>query len=137
MSPTEFQKIWVAEGDRLICCVPDRTKVLQIPEESRLFLISPGLPEEAAPGLTFLRTRDQLLQTISEVSHRPDEFRRYRIIGSDVFGDPICVDEQLNGRVVYLNHEDEFLVGFINSRDRKSTRLNSSHVVTSRMPSSA
>ena len=47
------------------------------------------------------------------------------------------LQETLKSFGVYMGHEE--LKGFIgvNSRDRKSTRLNSSHRCTSRMPSSA
>lgn len=92
-----------------------RVADLCIPENAKAFLLSPGLPHEAAPFLTFGTNRDLPLPTVSEVWRQPKNFDRYRIIGSTGYGDPVCIDEAANGRVVYLNHDNEFLVGFVNS----------------------
>jgi hypothetical protein len=37
------------------------------------------------------------------------------MIGSTGWGDPVCVDEAVQSRVVYLNHDDEFKTVFVNS----------------------
>jgi hypothetical protein len=115
MTPDEFKKLWLAEKDELVTFDASRVTSLRIPEDSKSFLNSPGIPREASPFLSFGSKDDQLLQTVSKVWGQPETFERYRIIGSDGIGDPICIDEEANGRIVYLNHDNEFLVGFMNS----------------------
>ncbi len=43
------------------------------------------------------------------------EFRRYRILGSDGSGNPICIDEEHRSSVVVLEHDGGFRVQFMNS----------------------
>lgn len=39
---------------------------------------------------------------------RPAAFGRYRIIGGNGSGDPVCLDEATPGEIVYLNHDNKF-----------------------------
>jgi hypothetical protein len=89
---------------------------LRIPDEAKEFLTRAGLPESAPPFLTF--TYDQtnfVVPRLVETWMLPPEFARYRQIGDTGFEDPICLDEEKNGMVVYLNQDEEFEKVFINS----------------------
>jgi hypothetical protein len=115
MTPDEFQRLWIRPHFELVTFPPDKVVSLRIPDASKSFLISPGIPRSAAPFIDFGSRRDLELPKVSEAWLQSKEFERYRIIGSNGFGDPICVDEEAHGRVVYLNHDNEFEVGFMNS----------------------
>ena len=39
--------------------------------------------------------------------HQPSAFGRYRIIGG-IDGDPVCLDEETEGEIAYLDHENKF-----------------------------
>ncbi len=80
--------------------------------ESAAFLTEAGLPDSAAPCLSFNPDRLPPLPAEYPVAQ---EFRRYRILGSDGSGNPICIDEELRSSVVVLEHDGGFRVQFMNS----------------------
>jgi hypothetical protein len=101
------------------------------------FLQSVGLPESTSPFLGFEDVKELpkltavyphltekppvgLLQKLrgrilSRTSSSPAQFDRYRIIGSDGAGNPLCIDEQDDGRVVWLEHEDNFRPNYLST----------------------
>lgn len=81
---------------------------VRLPADARAFLVESGLPVESAPFLGFEPPKGVALQRVSAVFHQPAAFDRYRIIGSNGSGDPICIDEAANGQIVYLNHDNRF-----------------------------
>jgi len=101
--------------------VQDRT----LPSEAKYFLVEGGLPKSAAPFLSFEDVAKGLLRiwqvygTATPQFWKDEDRRRLQsfcIIGSDGVGNPICLDEQNNGRVVLLDHEDNFrTITFMNS----------------------
>jgi len=115
MTPDDFKRAWEAVGDRLVTFTAEVVATLRVPETQRAFLLHPGLPESAAPALDFGGKRYRNIPSAAELWKAGDAFRRYRIIGANGFGDPICLDEETGGAVVYLNHDDEMKRGFINS----------------------
>lgn len=96
---------------------------LPLSEADARFLLSVGLPTSAAPFLDFDLPRDAALPTLSDYWPDPDIWHgleaprgaRYRVIGSTGSGDPIALDTDANGAVVYLFHDDGFRRIFINS----------------------
>lgn len=78
-------------------------------------MIEAGLPEEAAPFLGFQRPVTGPLPTLSEYFGLSDTFRRYRVIGSNGSGDPICIDQAQQGSIVSINHDDHYRPIFMNS----------------------
>jgi len=116
MKPEEFRKLWITDEDHLLTYPLDVVKTLSISRESKQFLIEAGLPESAAPFLSFgPKTGNIPLVAVSEFWDLPISFNCYRIIGSTGNGDSICIDEPGNGSVVYLNHDNNFMKVFINS----------------------
>ena len=81
---------------------------VHVPSEVVNFLVEAGLPAGAAPSLDFGPPKSGTLQRVSEVWHQPPTFERYRIIGGNGSGDPVCLDEKTHGEVVYLNHDNRF-----------------------------
>ena len=115
MTPDEFKGAWERDNDKLVTFPPEVVATLRIPEAHRAFLIEPGLPESAAPYLDFGGKQYIQIPSAAELWKAGEAFQRYRIIGANGFGDPICLDEESAGAVVYLNHDDEMNRRFMNS----------------------
>ena len=117
ISPNEFRERWCDDGDleSLVVYPLEALETLSIPEESRTFLTSAGLPESAAPFLDFRAPDHGALQTAAELWRLEPEYERYHVIGSNGSGDPLCIDELLDAQIVYLNHDFNFHRVLINS----------------------
>jgi hypothetical protein len=92
---------------------------LAISDEEKEFLVQAGLPEDAAPFLTFQVPGSRELPTVAEEWEQPKEFGCYRLIGSDGAGNPIALDESRQGEVVYLDHEKRFARVVLNKSIRQ------------------
>jgi hypothetical protein len=104
-----FKQRWEhVEGDRLVAFSDASLSDVRLPVDARAFLVEAGLPEEATPCLNFEPPKSGTLQRVSSIYHPPVEFDRYRIIGGNGSGDPVCLDERADGHVVYLNHDNRF-----------------------------
>ena len=79
-----------------------------MPAEAQAFLVEVGLPAQAAPFLDFGPPKSGTLERVSAVWHQPPAFDRYRMIGGNGSGDPVCFDEETGGQIVYLNHDNRF-----------------------------
>jgi hypothetical protein len=118
-SPKDFIACW-GKDDAPLLRFPKRALArLLLSEEDKVFLTQAGLPEDAAPFLTFEVPASGALSSVAEQFHQSIEFRRYRIIGSDGSGNPIALDESNQGEVIYLDHE----IGFARVLINKSIRL--------------
>ena len=113
MKAHEFKIKWTTEDDNLEPFDLKRIEELGITDQSKDFLIT-GLPSEAAPFLSFGHSDDANLQSVNEVWDLPIEFECYKVIGSNGYGDPICINVN-NNSIVYLNHDDEFGYVYMNS----------------------
>lgn len=81
---------------------------LKLPKYLSEFLTTVGLPESASPGLSFDFELDGRIAPVDKYAHMI-------VIGSNSFGDDVCLDAKDNYAVVYLNHDDDFRRIFINS----------------------
>ena len=103
-----------------------------IPEETIMLIVGESVgPETAKNGHYYFKSTNKFWELLSYVIGKkltPNEdvtLLQYKIGLTDIIKDKIL----LNG--VEPNKIDQYF------EDRKSTRLNSSHIATSRMPSSA
>jgi hypothetical protein len=109
LSPQQFKQRWQSNDDERLIYFPESSLLdVRLPAEARAFLIEAGLPDQAAPFLDFAPPKNGTLQRVSVVWHQPAEFGRYRIIGGNGSGDPVCLDEDVSGQIVYLNHDNGF-----------------------------
>jgi hypothetical protein len=115
MTPDDFRQAWEKDDFKLVTFSPEAVATLRIPEGDRSFLTQPGLPESAAPYLDFAGKLHSAIPSVADLWKAGEVFRRYRTIGANGFGDPICLDEESDGAVVYLNHDDETRRRFMNS----------------------
>jgi hypothetical protein len=115
MTPEEFKKAWEQDGDNLCIFPSEAVEGLDISESQRIFLTNIGLPESAAPFLDFGGKHYLPIPSVADVWKGGTTFECYRAIGCNGFGDPVCIDENSGGAVVYLNHDDNMKRQFINS----------------------
>ena len=109
-----FAERWSEGGEALVVFPLKALRQTGLDGKSAVFLQETGLPDSAAPFLSFGLSRDGSLPTAAQQWCLSEEFSHYRVVGSNGAGDPVCVDEA-NGRVVYLNHDCGFEAVFINS----------------------
>lgn len=118
MTPSEFKSRFIEllpqippgvelELDRFVNYSPERVIQLRIPDQHKAFLLGSGLPADAAPFLNF----DNGDRSLTALESFPDSF----IIGSNNYGDAICVDVADGGTIVYYNHDNMMERVFINS----------------------
>ncbi len=115
MSADDFKREWTAAGDTLIAFTPESLQSITLPDTSTDFLVKAGLPDSAAPFLDFHGHGTRRLQPASAAYSIGSEFERFRCIGTNDSGDPICIDSESNGAVVLLFHDDNFRVVLMNS----------------------
>ena len=113
MTPEAFVTSWGKKG--LIRFSAECVGRLRIAGNAKRFLIRAGLPKSAAPFLTFDNPGMPPFLTVPEVYTGAAVPPRYKVIGEDGGGGPICIDEDGKGTVVVLDCENGFRRTFVNS----------------------
>lgn len=110
ITPQQFKARWegALQSDPLNAFPESSLTDVRLPAEVRAFLIEAGLPESAAPFLGFGPPKSGSLPLVSVVWNQEPAFDRYRIIGGNGSGDPVCLDEGRDCQIVYLNHDNHF-----------------------------
>ncbi|WP_291967822.1 SUKH-4 family immunity protein [Maribacter sp.] len=112
MKPEEFKKLWTSNEEKLNPININRLNGLGLRDASIQFLNTVGLPESAAPFLSFVTDSDDLHKGIHKLTKIYEflepEFDKYIVIGSCSDGDPIVVNTELDDRIEFLDHEDYF-----------------------------
>ncbi|MEP2278966.1 hypothetical protein [Maribacter sp.] len=112
MKPEEFKKLWTSNEEKLNPISINRLNGLGLSDASIQFLNTAGLPQSAAPFLSFVTDSDDLYQGIHKLTKIYEflepEFDKYIVIGSCSDGDPIVVNTELEDRIEFLDHEDYF-----------------------------
>lgn len=117
MQPLDFVRNWNAQDERetLLRFPPESLADLKISVDARNFLIEAGLPDSAAPFLSFEVPKDGSLPRVSQAWQLPETYNPFRVIGFNGSGDPICLDENAFGAVIFLNHDNHFERVLMNS----------------------
>jgi hypothetical protein len=111
MDRFDYQSKW--DEKELNKFTRDDFKDLMVDETTIDFLVTIGLPDSAAPFVSFDRKE---LKTIKEIYSTDDQNDHFLVdIGSDGAGDPICIDIPNNCRIIALDHEDNFSPRFVNT----------------------
>ena len=119
LSPEEFADKW---GTTLAALVPFPKAAIErvaLSKEDRAFLTAAGLPESAAPFLSFESPQSDELPSVARTWGLAADFERYLLIGTDGSGNPIALDEAKGGEVVVLDHENSFSRTLMNTSVRQ------------------
>ncbi|HXI52117.1 MAG TPA: SUKH-4 family immunity protein [Candidatus Saccharimonadales bacterium] len=109
ITPQQFKQRWESVADDHLVVFPASSlSDVRVPLEVLGLLTEAGLPDQAAPFLDFGPPKSGTLERASVVWHQPSTFDRYRIVGGNGSGDPVCLDEEVGGQIVYLNHDNRF-----------------------------
>ncbi|MDN5216018.1 SUKH-4 family immunity protein [Fulvivirgaceae bacterium BMA12] len=110
---------WNNKFGKIIVFDKERISRFNLNNQTNEFLISLGLPEEAAPFLTFVKDNDiqyeGILRLTDYFEFLEPEFERYIVIGSNGSGDEIVIDNLDHCKIKLLDHEDYFSEQFMNS----------------------
>ncbi|RYY11721.1 MAG: hypothetical protein EOO04_34755 [Chitinophagaceae bacterium] len=114
MTTESYKTYWENCGERLYTYTKEVIARHNTDFATRSFLTSYGLPEDAAPFLTF-HIKEGMLDTPGKV-FKIDFVGsdNYLMFGSNGSGDPLCIDITNGNHIVYLNHDDNFNAVFIN-----------------------
>lgn len=86
------------------------------------FLVSCGLPERCAPGLSFEDYDPKTIPTPNQVFNIDViELNDYLMIGSNGCGDPVCIDLNNDNEIICLNHDNAFERIFMNTSVQQLT----------------
>lgn len=115
LSPKDFVDRW-GKDDRTWIRFPMKAlKSLSILEADKTFLSQAGLPVSAAPFLNFTAPDSGELPTLAALWDLAEAFAAYREIGSDGGGNSIALDENNNGEVVLIDHDNDFSRQLVNT----------------------
>jgi hypothetical protein len=128
MTPEEFKRRYIANLpkvpdhldlrlDEFCSFDPEAIATLRIPDPDKHLLSTVGLPSKVPSGFYFADDY-AMFPHVDEFCGLPPEFSRYRALGFNDYGDMVCLDESLEGRLVYLNHDNDNLVVYINKNIR-------------------
>jgi hypothetical protein len=111
MTPQDFKNAWTGtNGDSLIPLSEERFKGLQLRPETTDFLRVAGLPENAAPYLTFIKDTSDLYDGINKLTKQYEfidqSYEKFVVIGSDGSGNPIAINTAADDRIEWIDHED-------------------------------
>jgi len=111
MTPQDFKHAWTGtNGDSLIPLSEERFKGLQLRPETTDFFMVAGLPESAAPYLTFIKNTSDLYDGINKLTKQyefiDESYDKFVAIGSDGNGNPIAINTESDDRIEWIDHED-------------------------------
>ncbi|HOV28288.1 MAG TPA: SUKH-4 family immunity protein [Pseudobacteroides sp.] len=114
ISPEEFKRRWDTSFYGLVEYDENDIRILNLPEESKTFLVQAGLPKSAAPYLSFKSSTKGGGMKLDKIFNlRDKKFSKYIFLGSTGTGDLVCLVED-KGEIIYLDHEN-YREYFINS----------------------
>lgn len=116
MTPQDFKTTWTNEEETLSPLSPNRLKGLGLKKETIDFLSIAGLPDEAAPFLSFDQDSDEdgICKLSDLFDFLPKFFKNYISIGSVGSGNPIAIDIENGDQVKWIDHENDFAGHYMN-----------------------
>jgi hypothetical protein len=117
MTPKEYQQYWKKQPYlEFYQLDPEKIDAEKITSETLKFLVTYGIPSDAAPMLNFSYNLFYTTQSPDEYFGFEDlSLSKYLVIGHNGSGDTLCIDTAKNEEIVYLNHDNDFERIFINT----------------------
>jgi hypothetical protein len=116
ITPEQFVAQWGTQG--LVRVDSETVTPLNVPVESKQFLIEAGLPKKAEPRVTLYAPPD-LLASLPQMFQEddidfPQEFGGYRVLADDT-AFFLCLDEHRDGVIVAVDPYQEEPTRFVNT----------------------
>ena len=116
MNIQQIKKYWIDNDEKLNSYKLSQLDNPRLSKATIDFLVNCGLPGSCAPFLFFDDCETPTIPTPNQVfSIDIEELNDYLWIGSNGYGDPVCIDLNNNNEIVYLNHDNDSERVFINS----------------------
>src|SRR5689334_2776241 len=116
MTIQQIKNYWIEDGQELHNYKPSQLANPRLSASNISFLVNCGLPASCAPFLSFDDCQAATIPTPNDVfTINMEELDDYLWIGSNGYGDPVCIDLNHDNEVVYLNHDNDFDRVFINT----------------------
>lgn len=108
MTPEEFKQKWISLENNLNPISSEKLDGLGLSAKTINFLVRSGLPDSAAPFLSFSNDSEDLSNGIQKLNKVYDildpEFEKYVVIGSCGDGDPIVINTQMDDQIEFLDN---------------------------------
>jgi hypothetical protein len=119
MTAEQFKVKWSSIEDNLSQIPFDILALFELSPATCNFLNKSGLPNQAAPFLSFCNATDDKFHGINKLTYQYDflepYFEKYIVIGSCNDGDPIVINTEKNDQIECLDHDDYFSPSFFNT----------------------
>ncbi len=119
MHPQEFIEKWGSDGDPCLVLSQTRLQRIKLKASTAEFLAVAGLPQSAAPFLSFGELNEESspfgLKLSDVFDHLGGEYERFIVLGFDGSGNPIAIDTENDDQVVWLDHDEDFRHAYMNS----------------------
>ena len=115
ITPEAFKSAWQRIDENLIACAREQVEGLGFREDTIHFLRVAGLPDDAPPFLSFGYLAEGRLRGVDEIFKVRESLSRYKAIGFDGNGSPICIDAGQGDRIFCLDHDQDFEAVFVNA----------------------
>jgi len=115
ITPETFKSGWQRVDENLIACAREQVEGLGFREDTMHFLRVAGLPDDAAPFLSFGYLAEGRLRGVDDIFKVRESLSRYKAIGFDGNGSPICIDVGQGDRIFCLDHDQDFEAVFVNA----------------------
>src|SRR5690242_12639395 len=103
MTPQEFARLWTSGGGHLSPLKVMRLLKLNLRSNTLEYLTQAGLPQSAAPFLSFVDNssdkNDGIARLTDQYNFLAEEYRKWIVIGSCGNGDPIAINTEMNDRI--------------------------------------
>lgn len=100
----EFKKRWNKDVFPLNKYIPSKVEQLKIDEKNKAFLLIAGLPDSAAPFLTFEKDEKGGLSKLNELYKIEGIYGQYVYLGYKASGDFVVLNES-DGKIICIDHE--------------------------------
>lgn len=101
----EFKERWNEKIFPLVKYTNNKVDILSINKQDKEFLLAVGLPDSAAPFLSFVKEEKGALKKLKELYDIQQRYGDYVYLGYNASGDLIVLNEE-SGEVLCINHEN-------------------------------
>jgi hypothetical protein len=110
-----IKTFWKEKEEQMFTYTANMLVQKGIQEHTATFFIKCGFPLQAGP-FDFSDIRDGKLQNLASMfQYEQSGLDKYLVFGSNLYGDPLCIDLSMDEEIVSLNHDNNLERIYINS----------------------